>query len=281
MARWLASLTCLAALPLTRGEVSLFDPKTGAPLGSLDMPPMPKPDWGHIPVTRPLMCQACFAAMTEAHRVVGKAWEGFSHTTGDVGKAKRAFGSRINLGTKEAQLIEEIEKNFCYPGNFRAYTVFPPELEAACKAFMDEWNDDSTVEATLADTELPVAAARDAACGPVCEPVPADERMPAIPEPPEGLERAPGPAHAPPPPREGPAFTPPWLRDESDPMFKAPKPGATAAPFIKKTARKATAEEILELRAAKKAAKAAEAAKKAVESARAAASPAAEGGEEL
>jgi len=253
---------CLTAL--ARGAMSLFDPSTGAPIGDLDMPSMPKPDWGHIPVTRPLMCQACNAAMTEAHRVVGKAWAGVTHTTGDVGRVKRTFGSKVNLGAKEAQLIEEIEKNFCYPGNFRSYTVFPPELEAACKGFMDDWNDDSTVEETLADTSLPVAAARAAACGRVCEPVPEDERMPSMPEPPEGGP-APGAPFAPPLHTEGAPFTPPWLRDEANmpPMFTPPKAGATAAPFLKKTApaRKATAEEILELREKKRAAKAEAAAK--------------------
>lgn len=115
-----------------------------------------------VEVTRKLMCQACMGATTEFMKILPHMQKVVPKSNV---KARRA---------REIDVVEAMERTFCQDINFSYYTSYPPELSKNCKAFLDEYNEDSEVEIALTKGGAPDVA-RVRVCGPVCEPFPEEE----------------------------------------------------------------------------------------------------------
>lgn len=139
-------------------------------------------------------------------------------------------------------MVYEATGSLCNEVNFFDYTGFPPEMVKGCKAFMDEYNDDSIVEQRMMAGGAPDEVA-ERVCKEVCAGFTQEQRMPRyappMPEggmpqgmPPSGQPMPPGgvpgggmpPGGGPPGMQEGPPPPPPRRKSK-----KGKKKAAAAA----------------------------------------------------
>ncbi len=102
------------------------------------------------------MCASCFSGTIELLKQITPLQE-------DGRKLKKQSQRR-----EREIMIHEATGNLCSEINFFDYTGFPPSYVKACKAFLDEYNDDSVVEERLFEGGEPEAAA-ERVCKEVCE----------------------------------------------------------------------------------------------------------------